>query len=193
MKTTEKTTKWMLFLGLPALLFLAFGCGLDQSPVAHEEQVLASETGRAAKIAQIPEGRISSKIIGSGGDTLLVKDDNGKGTKDNLVVILKVPANALAADELITMAVYGETLADLVVEFSPGGLEFLKPAILKIRMGVTLIDAPLDQAIAVQHIYGDGTVESAKVLFYAEKDNGKIRFKVEVPGFSRYSMSGNGP
>ena len=38
MRSARKTTKWTLFLGLPALLVLAFGCGLDRAPVAQEEQ-----------------------------------------------------------------------------------------------------------------------------------------------------------
>ena len=37
MRLTTKTTKWMLFLGLPALLVLAFGCGLDRAPVAQDD------------------------------------------------------------------------------------------------------------------------------------------------------------
>jgi len=60
--------KWMLFLGLPALLVLASGCGLDQSPVAPEEEILVP----AAKIAQVRTSS-SSKVVGSAGDTLWVK------------------------------------------------------------------------------------------------------------------------
>ena len=195
--------KFVLFLFFPlALIVVAGGCGMDHSPVASQDEatVTQAEDGRllltfsptaaqrAGKIAQAQEGRTSSKLIGAAGDTLLVKDENGRGTKDNLRVVLKVPENALAADELITMTVYGETLSDLVVEFAPGGLEFLIPAKLKLILGSKLIDAPIDEAVHVRHIHDDGTTENARVIFFTEKDNGRIRFKAEVPGFSRYSM-----
>jgi len=48
MRFTRNSTKWMLILGLPALLVLASGCGLDRSPVSQEEEVLAPA----------PEGRM---------------------------------------------------------------------------------------------------------------------------------------
>ena len=188
-----------LLLGLS----LTTGCGVDHSPVAPDEAAMTrtpdgrvlltfapQATQRAAKLAETSSDRTSSKLIGSAGDTLQVKDLNGRGTKDNLVVILKVPANALATDELITMTVHGETLSELVVEFAPAGLEFLTPAILKLRVGNKLVDTALEDILRIDHIHDDGTIERARVPFSAVKDNGRVRIKVEVPGFSRYSMGG---
>jgi len=188
---------------LLAVVALLVGCGADYSPVAPDETALTQAADsrlllafspqasqRVAKLAQDPKARTSSELIGAKGGTVYIKDENGKGTKDNLVAILKVPADALVADELITMTVYGDKLSDLVVEFAPGGLEFLSPATLVLRLGLKLVDVSLHQAVQIKHIYHDGTVEDVEVIFAAEKRDGRIRMKVKVPGFSRYALGG---
>lgn len=135
------------------------------------------------------ETRTLEGLIGWAGGSLKIKDHNVNGDNtDNLVVHLDLSAGTLDSDELITMTVYGETLSDLVVAFSPAGLQFNKPAILTIRLGIQLVDGPVDESIPIHHIYSDGTVEIANFVSFSRWTNGAARFQVEVPGFSRYGL-----
>ena len=193
---------WMRRFGLTfcilALAAFATGCGMDQSPMASgvEEEGTALESegktyltlssgalepaGKRVKIAKGDEKTVS-KLIGRAGGVLVVKMDK-VGNEDDLLVKFIVPKKALNEKVKITMAVYGETLDDLVIEFAPAGLVFEKPAKLKIykRPGVRL------GVVEAMHHYEDDSSEVAELKVGEEKSHGVITIK--IPGFSRYSM-----
>jgi len=209
-----------LIFGILTLVFLASGCGMDQSPVAPEEAAVAPapttglvlafspETARqaAAKLATIPpEGRSKSEIFGASATELEIKDKNGWGYKDDLKVKFSTRDGALDSEVEITMTVYGNVLSEIVAAFQPGGLIFLRPATLELELGADLVDLPLDN-LQVWHIHDDGTVEEAEILSirgYDEDDEewveenldgaDFVNIEVVVPGFSRYSPGGGDP
>jgi len=197
------------FAGLAALTVLIMalagllaGCGMDHSPVAQDETTIASTpegpmrlafspeaARRAAKIAQ--EGRSVSEVIGAEGGKLVVIDKHGPGKADNLRVRLKVLENTLVEPVPITMTVYGKYLSELVVAFEPGGLQFLEPARLRIRMGPELDDlSPGESEITLWHIYEDGTVEETEIRGQRVTQDGYRVIRANIPGFSRYSPGG---
>lgn len=210
MKSRKNSAKWMLFLGLPALLVLAFGCGLDRAPVAQEEEELASapEGGvllafspqavrRAAKMAGEPvageeeEGgsltqRTKVGIVGPAGGTLTVEDRSG-GRNSGIIANFTVPQGALDRDCKIVMTVHGEALSEMVVEFSPGGLEFYPDATLELVLGSERIDLDIE-TLPLWHVHGDGTVEKANIRERRQGANGALVLIVDIPGFSRYGV-----
>ena len=212
MGSKRNTTKRFLFLGLLALLVLAFGCGLDRAPVALEREERTSnpdgwvwlsfspEAARGvAKMAVPPAGRSASRTFTAEGGELEIWDRNGEGIEDDLKVTLTVPEGGLEADETITMTVHGNTLSGMGLEFAPVGLEFLRVAQLKLELGAALVDLDLE-TLQAWHQHGDGITEGARILavqMFEEQgqerrekiklaDANLVRVVVQVPGFSRY-------
>ena len=147
-----------LFFALLTALALMVGCGMEPSPVASGEATLTpGEDGRTfltftpqaadrvAKISAIPdEGRSVSALFDSDGGQLEVIEFNGSGSRDDLKIYFRVYAGALAEPVTINMTVYGNSLEELVVAFEPGGLEFLREAMLVAKIGADLVHTPLE-------------------------------------------------
>ena len=195
MRLTTKTTKWMLFLGLPALLVLAFGCGLDRAPVAQEEETLApaegvvllafTPEGARAAAKRLQDGRTVSALFDEQGGLLELNEDNGSGGRDDLRVRLEAGRGALTGPVTITMTVYGQTLSTLMLEFAPGGLVFRIPAQLTVDLGWDKVDMPLADLV-VWHVHDNGKVEKVPCEVY-KLDVDRVRIVTKVPGFSRYA------
>lgn len=173
-----------------ALIAFAASCGMNQSPVAQDEATVSQAEDsrmllafspeaaqRAAKIVQ--EGLTSSQLVGTQGGHFLI--NNG-----GLKVTFTVQENGLAADEQITMTVYGEMLSEVIVAFEPGGQVFLIDSQLELRLDNALVDLPLD-GLQAWHIHDDGTVEPAGIVF-VDDATAKTYITLDIPGFSRYSL-----
>ena len=172
-----------------ALVSFAAGCGANHSPVASssdEENTILTPAAKKKSEDVSVNPRTVQKWIGSKGGILVMEETSGE-VRDNLIVDFIVPKGALEESHLITMTVHGDLLSELEVEFSPGGLEFLKDASLQVIIGYNRVDVDT-QTLKVLHMYDDGTVEDA----YLEvvKENGKLKLTIiaAVPGFSRYSL-----
>lgn len=190
----------LIFSVLSALALIS-GCGEDRSPVAPAATLTPAPGGltylafspqaaqRAAKLAIVPgTGLTVSQIFSVWGDHFTVTDLNGAGVTDDLRVTFSVPSGGLTAPLLITMTVYGNTARDLVMAFDPAGLLFLGAAELKVVLGDDRLDIPLAQ-IRAYHAYDNGTVVDATILSRVDGD-GTSEIRIEVPGFSRYGLSG---
>ena len=203
--------KPILLATLTTALLLG-GCGTDRSPVAAGNQptIVQTEDGRtllafspaalqrAAKIAttgnphKADTPRTVSGLIkvNPGGAIVVQEDMDNGGPHNDFRIALEVGRNQVAENVVITMTVYGSTLEDLVVGFDPGGFAFVKPAKLSITVGKERYTA-IPEGVTVQHEYSDGTVEAITVThLLVQKDGGRINIKLDVPGFSRYSMGG---
>ena len=129
---------------------------------------------------------------------LNAKMPNNYGSWDDVRVkeaIFEVEAGALDAVYDIGMRVTtGYTLDDVLVEFAPAGLVFIKPArlTLKIWWGGDLSPEQLAVLEATaEHITADGTV--TYIGFETTRQgNAYLNIIIEVPGFSRYGLSGDG-
>ena len=129
---------------------------------------------------------------------LNAKMPNNYGSWDDVRVkeaIFEVEAGALDAVYDIGMRVTtGYTLEDVLVEFAPAGLVFIKPArlTLKIWWGGDLSPEQLAVLEATaEHITADGTV--TYIGFETTRQgNAYLNIIIEVPGFSRYGLSGDG-
>ncbi len=185
----------------PALVLLALatflsGCTVDSPPpLAQDEaagngKVYLSFSDRAAQPA-------AKRGAGEDGVT---KTKTAKPRKQSKLTVkahrdlkaqLIIPKHAVAHSVKVTMTVYGSNLADLLVEFAPAGLEFLKPAILNLYLDKDLVNAELK----AYHILADGTVLNATILSISsdgddDDDDDIVLIAIEVPGFSRYNLSG---
>ena len=193
-------------------LFLAIGCGVDHSPIAQDSDPLTpAEEGQAMLsfsdgVEAAKKGKreattagplTTSAVIGEDGGRLRVEDKGDRGGKDDLVVTLTVPEDALDDDDgddddgdegvLITMTVYGRYLSELVVAFTPSGLEFEEDAHLHIRLGKDLVDLDLKK-LKGQHTHADGSSEEVEAK--GKMKGGTANIHVKVPGFSRYGVGG---
>jgi hypothetical protein len=139
-----------------------------------------------------------TETIGKRGGKLSLSID-GPLKHAHLDVTLSIPRNAIPKEDPwrgsvpITMKVWGSVLSELVISFDPSGLDFLKSAQLTIRAQKGFNDLePGD--IAIVHFTdddGDLTYEKSdeEVLFEVEIDRkGTITIKIEIDGFSRYSL-----
>ena len=195
--------KRLLTSALLAAATLTIGCGTENTPMASSEPTFTHTEDnrtfltfspqaqrRAAKISAIPaEGRTVSKIFDANHNGLEIFDANGTDHRlDDITVFFTVPDHALDHPVEITMTVYGNTLEEMVVEFQPGGLNFLHHATLGIFLGHNLVHTPHDQLHA-WHEHGDGSVEEANI-FWLRITDAKVKMKIAVPGFSRYSPGG---
>lgn len=106
---------------------------------------------------------------------------------DDLNVLFQVPNGSLSEGVQITMTVYGNYLSDLVIAFQPGGLVFVKDALLLIQVGSGLVDVDTS-ALTVWHEYGDGTVEEAGLELYENTGTGVVEVQAAVSSFSRYGI-----
>ena len=90
---------------------------------------------------------------------------------------------------LITMKVLSRTtLSDVEVQFEPSGLAFVPNAVLEIELAGALNPA----LVTAYHVHGGGTtVEQIPVTIAAQGSGWLVT--VQVPGFSRYDLSGNEP
>lgn len=210
-----------------SILALVAGCG-EVSPTAPESPTLTQapdgttyltfsaqaleQVERAGKLATIPaDGKTVSKTFyPDKTSSMKIQDLNGWGYKDDLEVEFTVRAGELAEPTTITMTVYGNKLSDLVLAFQPGGLVFIHPAQLMVRIGAQRVDRSLLDLQALLLPFADleayhdhdGTVEEARItsvmtyiylLTEIETLNLLLydyaRIYVEVPGFSRYGLS----
>ena len=184
---------------------LTIGCGTEyHSPVASnpEPTFTQAEDGRtfitfspqaqhrAAKVSAIPaQGRTVSKVFDANHNAFEIFDANGTDHRlDDITVFFTVPDHALDHPVEITMTVYGNTLEEMVVVFEPGGLTFLHHATLGVFMGHNLVHTPHNQ-LKAWHEHGDGSVEEANI-FWLKVTDAKVKMKIAVPGFSRYSPGG---
>ena len=91
------------------------------------------------------------------------------------------------------MSVAGSVLSELVISFDPSGLYFLESAVLTIRAQKDFNDlAPGDIAI-IHYTDDDGDLiydeSDEAVVFGVDVDKGgTIIIKIQVDGFSRYSL-----
>ena len=198
---------WMrrFVLSFFALALVSFvgACGVDHSPVASgpdegmpaakpvkdkdkDTQPTSTTAASSTDTDQPLSNRTVQEWIGSKGGTLSMMEASGD-PRDDLIVLFIVPRDALDEPHLITMTVHGDLLSELEVEFSPGGLEFLKDASLEVVIGYNRVDIDT-QTLKVLHMYDDGTVEDA--YLEAVKESGKLKLTIvaAVSGFSRYSV-----
>ena len=200
--------KPILLATLTAALLLG-GCGTDRSPLAAGNQpeviqaadgrtLLAFSPGALARAAKsgnphkMDTPRTVSELIkvNKGGEIVVQENMNDGGPHNDFKIALQVGQKTVAEDVVITMTVHGSTLEDLVVAFDPGGFEFLKPAKLIISVGKDRY-TEIPEGVVVRHEYGDSTVEDITLYkLLVQKDGGRITIKVDIPGFSRYSMGG---
>lgn len=204
-----KNSSWLFVAAL-----LAFGCGGEQGPTASQGVALESSSQERSFLAFAPEGRVraaklaiaptDAAVEGRTVSAVFMPDENGVlriaeeldiasnsdlavSPNNYLAARFNVRKGALEEPVLITMTVYGESLSDMVVAFQPAGLEFLEMAVLRLALGGAKVDLPLYDLHA-WHIYNDGTVEEVGFSILDEPNG--ILFKIDVPGFSRYSMGG---
>lgn len=197
------STLTKLTTALIAAATLTIGCGTENSPVASNEPTIThTEDGRtlfsfspqatqqAAKTTAIPaEGRTISKVFDANHNGMEIFDNNGTDHQlDDIIVFFTIPDHALDHSVEISMTVYGNTLEDMVIAFEPGGLNFLHHATLGLHLGHNLVHTPLDQ-LAAWHEHDDGSVEEADI-FWLRVTHAKVKMKIAVPGFSRYSPGG---
>ena len=192
---TTYIRRFGLIFCLLALVAFAAGCGVDQSPVASQDEavtlseapagLLVFSTGepeRAAKVAEGPK-RTGIKMVGQWGGIVYVYDNGEEGGQDDVQALFVVPWKALDEKVEISVSLQGDVLSNLVVEFGPSGLEFKKPAYLWVKVGADKMDA---DGVRVMHISKDGSEEISTYLKKGRDGNYYIVLK--VPGFSRYSM-----
>ena len=199
---------------LLAAATLTIGCGTENSPVSSNEDVVtnnahgrsfitfsAEAMRRAGKMNAIPaEGRTVSAVFTQVGGVLQLAEPNTAASTDDNEVLFQVMPNSLpivASDNfsstdantsvLITMTVYGNTLADMIIEFDPDGLTFDPVALLNLHLGHDLVNMALEEMV-IWHIHDDGNVEEA--FFTLRTDDINVYITIEVPGFSRYSPGG---
>lgn len=166
-------------------LFVA-SCGIEQSPTASDTNQFIPELEPAAKLPLPVEGLSISGLIGVLGGTLTVTDYNGPGVEDDIVIDFNVDSGALGITTLITMTVVEDTLSgDLIMDFSPDGLNFSNDAEIDVRVGEDLVERDVDD-ITAWHEH-DETTEDATIS-YRNHSGGTVRVKIEVPGFSRYGL-----
>jgi hypothetical protein len=194
-----KKSGWVL-----AAVLIVAGCSGEKAPLASGP--ITGEAGqytflafapegraRAAKLALSPAdaveaGRTVSAIFSPGEKGVIqIDEEMGPSSRDDIDIAFSVSRGAIEKPVLITMTLYGETLSNMVVAFQPAGLKFLEMADLRLAVGDELVDLPLEDLHA-WHIYSDGTTEEVRFSI-VDQGNG-ILFKIDVPGFSRYSIGG---
>jgi hypothetical protein len=199
MSPIDTTKRFVLALPLMALLAIA-GCSTDSSPTASIDAEgieataptavfsLGYGAGPAAKSmgADVATGdrgaRHARKGIGPRGGMVIVREGRGA---DKLNVTLLVPARSVRETE-IDMVVSGDRLSNLSIAFAPGGLEFVRKATLRIRLGRNRVDSDV-RTIPVVHTSSTGEVTTHHVRVN-HKSNGDVVINIRIPGFSRYSL-----
>ena len=101
---------------------------------------------------------------------------------------LKVYKGSIKNKHTVTMTVFsGTTLEDVLVEFTPAGLDFHPPARLSILLEGELTQADLDD-LKAYHTSRDGSVTEVPLKVYFE-DDGTWMVVIIVPGFSYYDIA----
>lgn len=200
MSILAKGIRGSLVSCLVGLGLLGLGCGVETAPSGPDGSALAPAAKSPVKSLNATStssgptyayyGTSTSRTvggwIGSAGGWLRVADDGGTPS-NSLVVEFEVPAGALDQPQLITMTVCGDLLSELVVEFQPGGLRFLKDATLTLRVGMNRVDIA-DQPIKIWHVYSDGTVEEVLQYGIRQQGNSTLTIAIPVSGFSLYGL-----
>ena len=194
-------------LALLIAVGLMSGCGnLDHSPmVSNDAQteptldqapsyfVFSPKAFRAGKhVKADKDGKATlkkeKKIRKRRGATIEIKFDYDQARKKDVIRIqkakLRVFPYSLSKDETISMEVQsGNTLADIVVAFTPAGLKFKFDAWLELELEGGDLTPGVTKGY---HIEGDGTVTEIDIhLMPRGRDKWKLWMK--VPGFSRYA------
>jgi len=184
-----------------ALIILASGCGMDHSPMAVSDEAAPAakrikSNGKYADVettvaaAYSNDGRTATGVFGPEGGNLTVVDKNEKGKKDDIEVVLMVPAGVLTADMRITMTVYGEDLNSLIVAFEPAGFVFPRAVDLRIDLGNDLAPNSQVNKITPYHLYEDGSTEDGEI-YHVDRSSHTLNIYIKVPGFSRYGLRGS--
>jgi hypothetical protein len=159
---------------------LFFGCG--QSPVSQEPAEIPVATKKT--IDHTVHKESASGDFSHKGGKLRVSFSKYAIDGETQVewAELIVPKKALIEDTRITMKVLsGTSLEDIQVVFGPSGTSFVPSASLVLKLSGS--DKP--ENLVVYH-YSADQVSDAVI----EKESGwKVR--IEVPGFSRYSLGGD--
>ena len=187
---------FILFIGLSLI-----GCGGERSPMAQDQSSIPVVEGRmvlsfspdaaqrAGKLAQEGQGRQVNAVFASQGGSMEIFEDQGTPPKkDDLRSQFSVPEDGVTGPVEISMTVYGQSLSELLFQFTPSGLVFNSDAQLEILIGKDWVDLPLDDLVAY-HEHEDGTVEYAQIVM-VEDWGAETRILISIPGFSRYSMGG---
>ena len=181
---------------------------------AREAEQAAREAERAAKKAtrELLRGT-DSQFIGPEGGRLMVRYLGGKGGKDNVQAKFIVPRNALAAPTEISMTLEVDTqdMSYVKLIFTPSGLKFDIPAILKIKLGKDMAELLGFQSMVGLHAkkrpkpVGGGDDDDddgddddddddyevdGEVPLTIEPEHYYVEVEMLVPGFSRYSLAG---
>ena len=194
------------------------GCGDSHSPVAPvtaADEAAFAPGGQSLFVVSSLDVQPAGKTAGRGkknkyelsGDAAVTEFIGKRGGKlslsidgplkhDQLDVTLSIPRNAIPKKDgevPIRMSVQGSVLSELVIFFQPSGLDFLKSAQLTIRAQKDFNDLePGD--IAIIHFTDDDGDQiydesDAAVVFGVDVDKkGTITIKIQVDGFSRYSL-----
>jgi hypothetical protein len=188
---------------LLALVVVSFltGCGPDSAPVssagpgaakaAHEDVSYSLDEATHVETSTGESGEeqtVSRHILPRKGGRLYIADLNGEGERDNLYAVFSVPKGGVERPVTISMTVRGHTLKSLEILFAPGGLAFLKPAVLVLGVGWDLVDVHPEE-LAVYHQYADGTLEETQITsLRAIGHDNFLEIRAEIQGFSRYSI-----
>jgi|GEM_PF-6839136 len=201
--------RFTILVSLLSLAAYAASCGTAHSPVASSDDRTA--LAPAAKKPGFRSRSTSIESVESVESVDLTADEvrsvtkwlkpNGMGsfhigdtnssytTGDDLYVDFSVPRGATTERVLITMTVYGNYQSDLVIAFKPGGLEFVKDALLELDLGPDLVDVDTNE-ITVWHQYEDGTIEEFTVSATDDRSAYFTHFEIPVSGFSSYGLRG---
>ena len=199
--------KRILLVGAALLagLVLVNGCGMDQSPMAAEEDAALVPESKGYLVLSFGDGELTpaakkvkkhdddvdkratqTKKIGKEGGKLKVGSKFGQGGQDDLMVKLEIPKGALDHKVYITMTLVGLDEGKLVLEFDPSGLEFLKDAKLTVKMGKDYVNSL--ETVEAYHVSDAGTEGTEAGI---EEYHDYFEIRVKVPGFSRYSLNGD--
>ena len=177
---------------LMGLLFVA-GCGVDQSPVASSD---GSELTPAAKKPADKTDSNTSYATAKTTTSWIIEADIGprggkiRVQKDHKKISFDAPKGAVDETTHIVMEVLGEKASELEIVFGPSPLKFNKTCELVIELDAEIVDLPPEE-LAPYHLYSDGTVDQAGVLYYETDGEGFIYLVLAVDGFSRYGLSGD--
>ena len=195
--------RFIILVSAMSLAAYAAGCGTAHSPVASPDDgpalaPAAKRPGFRSLSTSIESVDLTADEVRSvtkwlkpnGMGSFHIGDTNSSYTTgDDLYVDFSVPKGATTERVLISMTVYGNYQSDLVIAFQPGGLEFVKDALLELDLGPDLVDVNSSE-ITVWHQYEDGTIEAFKVSPTDDRSDYFTHFEIPVSGFSSYGLRG---
>lgn len=211
----NKGLRWGLLCSFALYMIIVTGCGVEQAPLAagdEQAEMAAAAPGqsfivfnplvaeRAAKKIKNQGKKIKDKFSHKGGELVIEEeweeDDEGKDDDgDNegeakKKVEFKIAKKAIPAGEdvEIAMEIWGDYASEMVIGFTPSGYQFAEDCVLEIEIEGDWVDLTEDQIQAL-HISANGQIESAHIL-KVKVDDDKLKIRIRIPGFSRYSMGG---